>query len=471
MNDWSIEAAAEEVGERPAVVTDRETWTFADLAASTRRTAVALERVGVDFGAARDPAARPGRVMLIAENTIDTLLALYALFERGVPVMLVHPRSTAEERDALARSYPPSVRLDRAPTGCDGPAVRPALEVPAERDLAVFFTSGTTGRPKAVRLGRGAFAASARASAENLSWVDGDRWLAAIPIAHIGGLSIVTRCLLARRTVVLFSGRADPARLASRCERDAVTLISLVPTVLSRWLPAGPPSRVRAVLLGGAPAPAALRSAARRAGWPILATYGLTEACSQVTVQRLGEPTRDEDEDSGRPLPGTEVRIVDGRIHVAGPTLLSGYVSPVDGSEPERVDEWLDTGDLGQMTDDGRLIVLARREDLILTGGENVYPREVETALTDYPGVDEAVVFGLEDPEWGQVVAAVVVPETVDLDRLAVHARAVLAGPKRPRWWATAPRFALTPSGKVDRQQVIESARTRLRRLVAHGPQ
>ncbi len=473
---WSVEAAARTSPAQVALLTDGGAWTYRALAARVRGAARALAAAGVDFAAAGDPSADPGRVMMVAPSTVDTVVALLALFERGVPVMLVHPRSTTAERDALARAYPPAVRLDDGPppaTAAEtGPPPPPSI--PESRDLAVFFTSGTTGRPKAVRLSRGAFEASAAASARNLGWTPNDRWLLSIPLAHVGGLSILTRCLLARRAVVLLEGPNRQETLDRAAREHAVTLVSLVPTQLKRWLPSPPPPTLRAALIGGAPLPDGLRDVAVGAKWPILTTYGLTEACSQVTVQPyppsdLGAAVHRAagDGDSGRPLAGTEVAIRDGRIFVRGPTLLTGYLRSADGPPappPFDGEGWFDTGDLGHMTADGRLMVHARRQDLILSGGENVYPKEIESALMSQPAIEDAVVFGVDDAEWGQAVAAAVVAAgPLDLPALSLAMRTVLAGPKRPRYWAVFERFCLAPSGKIDRRAVIGEARGRLR--------
>ena len=276
-------------------------------------------------------------------------------------------------------------------------------------------------------------------------------------------MSILTRCLLARRTVVLADGSTAVEELDRTCRAHDVTLVSLVPTQLRRWLPRPAPPSLRVALIGGAPMSDGLRRSALDAGWPVLATYGLTEACSQVTVQRPGAT----ENDSGRPLLGTEVRVRDGRIQVRGPTLLTGYLASKDGIRPASpfdADGWFDTGDLGRLTGAGRLIVDARRHDLILSGGENVYPKEVESALLDQPGVADAVVFGIDDPEWGQVVAAAIVPTTseIDLRTLSLSMKRILAGPKRPRRWAVLDRFRLTPSGKIDRRGVVKEAAQRL---------
>ena len=243
-------------------------------------------------------------------------------------------------------------------------------------------------------LSRRAFVASAHASALNLGWAREDRWLTYLPLAHVGGLSVLTRCLLARSTAVLAPGRGA-RQLAAAVERHRITLLSLVPSLLERLLALEPrwllPDRVRAILVGGAALPDRLRYEAAARSWPVLATYGLTEACSQVTVQRYGGPGPREP-GAGAALPGTEIRIVDGSIHIRGPTLFSGYLPRDPQADPSPAG-WFDTGDLGTVDSAGRLSVLGRRDDMIVTGGENVSPSEVEAALLACPGVAAACVF------------------------------------------------------------------------------
>jgi len=253
-----------------------------------------------------------------------------------------------------------------------------------------------------------------------------------LPLAHVGGLSVLVRCLLARRPFVL--GRPD--RVAEDIARHHATIVSLVPTQLARLLDARwtPPPWLRIVLLGGAAAPASLLAHAAAAGVPVVTTYGLTEACSQVATQIPGASGAG----CGPPLPGVRVRIVDERIEIDGPTLFSGYLG-----EPPRAAGWFATGDFGRLDAAGNLHVLGRRTDLIVTGGENVYPAEVEAYL-DARGV-AACVFGMPDETWGEIVCAattgVVVAATL----------ADLAPWKRPRRWARVRELPLTPGGKPDR--------------------
>jgi O-succinylbenzoic acid--CoA ligase len=357
----------------------------------------------------------------------------------------------------------------------------------------VVFTSGTSGRPRAAILSRRALVAAARASEANLGWRDDDRWLLCMPLAHVGGLSIVLRCLLARRALVLApEGRFAPREMAEQVARDRVTLVSLVPTMLWRLLemepPWRPPDHLRAVLLGGAPADRRLLARAADRGVPVLTTYGLTEACSQVTTQPLGTSNRGE-LGSGRPVRGVELRLVgedgdsdapsgrSGTVEVRGATLFSGYLgsdsAPSSRSwDPFTADGWLRTGDVGRLDEDGFLHVLGRRDEMITSGGEKVHPQAVEEALESHPGVARACVFAVDDEEWGQVVAATLVatdagPPTGAELRDFVFRR--LPPHERPRLFCWVDSLALTASGKLDRRAVHSAHAARLGPLTGAG--
>jgi O-succinylbenzoic acid--CoA ligase len=346
----------------------------------------------------------------------------------------------------------------------------PPAEIQARRTLlargsdamAILFTSGSTGRPRGVELSRAAFLASAKASAGRLGWRDGDRWLCVLPLAHVGGISILTRCLAARRTIVL-ADRFDAAAVADLIAREEVTLASLVPTMLS-WLleledrdtRSSRFASLRAVLVGGAAAPDALWGEAIGRGMPVLETWGMTETCSQVATALPGGDPR-----APVPLDGWEVRSREGRLEVRGGALFSCYLE-ADGSRRPVDDEgWFRTGDTGRINADGSVTVLGRADEVILSGGENVEPAEVERFLESLPGIGRAVVAGIPDPEWGETVAAAL--ESLPgggRDSFASHAdlektiRAGLAPWQRPRTIVWMERFPETASGKVDRAEV-----------------
>jgi O-succinylbenzoic acid--CoA ligase len=241
----------------------------------------------------------------------------------------------------------------------------------------------------------------------------------------------------------------DARTVATLMRANDVTLASFVPIMLRRLLDLegeelALPSRLRAILVGGAHAPSALLARAAARGVPVLATYGLTEACSQVATQRHpGEPG------VGPPLPGVEVRIVDAEIEVRGPTLFDGYVGE---SAPISEGGWLRTGDLGSFDEGGNLHVGGRRDERIVTGGENVDPVEVEEVLLAHPQVRAACAFGVPDDAWGEVVGACVEAGAVSPDELVAHCRARLAPHKRPRRIAIVPSLPTTASGKPSRR-------------------
>jgi O-succinylbenzoic acid--CoA ligase len=272
--------------------------------------------------------------------------------------------------------------------------------LPARSDAAsIVFTSGTTAEPRAIELSRANHEAGARALGERLGLGPEDRWLACMPLHHVGGLAIVHRTMLYGSTLVVHEG-FDAARVREELASGGITHVSLVPTMLDRLLPLEAPD-LQALLLGGGPIPARQLEL----DLPIVATYGMTETGSAVVVD-------------GDPLPGVELRIADdGEILVRGPMVAA--------------DGWLATGDLGQISG-GRLTVHGRKADTIITGGENVAPVRVEQALEEHPGVAEAGVTGRPDPEWGEVVLAFVVGDAPE-DELLAHARERLARHEVPK--------------------------------------
>ena len=307
-------------------------------------------------------------------------------------------------------------------------------------------------------LTRRALVASAQASAANLGWHDDDCWLLALPLARVGGLSIVTRCLIARRAVALMPA-FDAAALPRWIDEHRVTLLSLVPTMLAQLLDRNanwrPPPRLRAVLLGGASASPKLLARATDRGIPLVITYGCTETCSQVVATPYAQRFDPTSAGAGRPLAGAEVRVDGERILVRGAMCMSGYL----GEAPLAPDDWFDTGDLGEFDAAGCLHLHARRTDLIVSGGENVYPAEVERMLEDCPCIEAAAVFGVPDETWGQIVAAVLVASApyehaLDAERenqLLQFLAGRLAVYKRPRRVVWARALPLAPSGKLDR--------------------
>jgi len=405
--------------------------------------------------------ADAGARLLLADDGLRGLAAAAAA-EAGAQA--AHwPLLLAAEELTSAASEPAAAAPDAPPV-----ASEPVVDLDAVH--SAIYTSGTSGRPKAALLTHGNLLASAVGSAFQIGVRAEDRWLAPLPLFHVGGLSILVRSAVAGTTALVHE-RFDEAAVSHALREERVTLASLVPAMLRRLLDhdeALPPypSSVRAVLIGGASAAPELLARAEERGLPVAPTYGLTEAASQVTTLAPDEARRHPGS-SGQPLLGVSLTIeVEGRaaapdevgeILVAGPTVSPGYLNRPPETRPGG---WLRTGDLGALDVEGRLTVADRRDDLVVSGGENVYPAEVEAALAAHPSVVECAVVGLADERWGQAVVAAIVsasgdlPDTAELESF-LHDR--LAGYKRPRrfelWDGPLPR---TASGKLLRRVVRE---------------
>jgi o-succinylbenzoate---CoA ligase len=411
-------------------------------------------------------------VAFVANNDESTVALLFALLERGITALPLHPRLTTGEQRSLvelvgARWLRPSDGGFRDVTSVVSAATTArdrsrSVATPRKPQLLVA-TSGSTGPAKLVQLSAEALEAAAQAATTHLAMTRLDRFLLSLNLAHIGGVSILLRCLLTEAAVVLGDPRLPAAELAELIEARGVTLASLVPTQLERLLSILPPPRpsaLRAVLLGGAHTPLRLLERARALGWPVLTTYGLSEAGSQVTTQPLADLTAmAAADDAGVALSGIEVKIEQGTICIRGRALFDGYY---DESEPAfDTDGWYRTNDNGMFAENGRLIPLGRRDDCIVTGGEKVAPLEVERAILREPSVHAAVVVPLPDDIWGQIVAAAIVLDSAATDwascveRIEAELAKNLAAYKRPRRWLRLRELPELPSGKLDRPAVV----------------
>ncbi len=372
------------------------------------------------------PAPAPGRAAAIpVREAVATIVRLWAAWEAGA---VAHPHDGR---------HPP---LHLPDVGHEGAHT-------------IVRTSGTSGRPRGVVLTEGNVAAAAAASRARLGTGAGDRWLLVLPLFHVGGLSVLWRSAAAGGAVVAHPA-FDPAAVAGALRSGEATVASLVPVMLHRVLDADPgPYPGPLVLLGGAAAPAALIERGLDAGLRVLASYGLTEACSQVATVAPGEE-RKALGTAGRPVDGMRVEIGEGgRIAIDGPAVSPGYAG-----EPARRGP-LPTADVGRFDGAGRLVVLGRADDVIVTGGENVHPLEVEELLARHPDVAEVAVFGLPDPVWGQRVAAAVVPKagrTLDGAAVAAWLASRAPGYLVPRAWRAVDELPRNRAGKVDRGALAE---------------
>jgi O-succinylbenzoic acid--CoA ligase len=407
-------------------------------------------------------AAQFGRWTLVPPNLRLGTEELGRLVAHADPALLLHDDAHAD----LARSVGVTTILAIDELARMEVATEPLPQAGAGDVLTLVYTSGTTGTPKAVELTNANYEAGADASIARLGCTPGDRWLAAMPMCHVGGLSIAVRCALAGMTMVQRPG-FDAAEVDRSLRHDRIGFVSLVPTMLARVLDAGSdvpyPSALKAVVLGGGRLPVALVERAQRASVPLVATFGMSETAAQVTTSRPGDASGHPGS-AGHPLDGVGIRIEApgsdgvGEILVRGAQVFRGYFRDPERTATALQGGWLHTGDLGRLDGDGRLWVEVRRTDLIVTGGENVNPEAVEDVLMSHPGVAEAAVYGVPDDEWGQrVTAAVVVREgvAVDGEELREWCRARLAAFQVPRAFVKVAELPRTASGKVRRVALL----------------
>jgi O-succinylbenzoic acid--CoA ligase len=436
LDDW-LAQRSQSCPERTALVADGSEVTYAELEAEATWVARRLIAHGVRRGSTVAMTMHPRR---------EQVVMVHALMKVGAILLPLGPRLSAEERAAVIAAEEPAVDLDDAGELTQTEADLPLL---GEHDMDAVachvMTSGSTGAPEPIGLTYGNFLWSAVASAFNIGVEPEDRWLCCLPLSHIAGLGIVMRSVIYGTTAVVHDG-FDVDRVAESLERDQITVVSLVATMLTRLLDAGADlSGPRALLIGGGPVPEEPLEEALGRGATVVQTYGLTETCSQVTTLAPADARRKLGS-AGRPLLTTHLRIQDGEILVQGPTVAPGRAD---------ADGWLHTGDLGRIDEEGFLYVEDRMDDLIVTGGENVVPAEVEKVLLRHPEVADAAVVGREDPEWQQAVTAIVVlrdGSEVSPDELRRHCAESLAGFKVPKRVELAAALPRTPSGKLMRR-------------------
>jgi O-succinylbenzoic acid--CoA ligase len=423
MESW-LARAARMHGGRAAVVTPAESLSYAELHA--RAAGVA--------GALRDRGVGPGDRVALALSSVDLVPALHACLLLGAVAVPIDLRLAAEERAA---------RQARARLVLEHPVIGSPIDGaydPAPSEIAtLMFTSGTTAGPKPVELSYDNWLWNALGSALALGLDPEERWLCPMPLAHVGGLSIQLRSAIYATTVVLHDRFDTELVLAALTDPGArVTLVSLVPTMLARLLDAGlrEPPTLRRVLLGGGQIAPALLARAAAAGVPVSPSFGMTETCSQVATD-------------GFALLGSELRIDgDGELLVRGRAVARGALSD---------DGWLHTGDLGELDDSGRLTIVGRKSDTIVSGGENVAPAEVEAALLEHPGVADVAALGRPDSEWGEAVVAQVVLRdgvAVAADELREHCLARLAPFKVPKRFEVVDQVPRGVTGKLLRREL-----------------
>jgi len=488
MQDWLTHRVASSPD--ALAVVDAETgreWTYRAFDAAVAETAGHLGALGVEPG---------DHVGVLMETRPAFLRLVFAVQRVGATLVPLNARLSADELESQRDAA--DVHLVVCEGDTEAKAVAASGNVPvasvdspednavaAFRDrsghvspksfaptdtLALMFTSGTTGDPKPVELTHANFLAAASASAFRLGVLPTDRWLCPLSMYHMGGLSIGLRSVLYGTTTVLQTGFDAERALSALAEYDC-TGVSLVPTMLKRMLGAEREfsDSLRFALVGGAPTPVDLRERSVDARVPVYPSYGMTETASQIATGTPDE-TADAPDSVGRPLVGYDVTVVGddgplppgevGAIHVDGPSVTPGYYGRPDANEDAFSAYGFDTGDAGFVDDSGRLHVLARQSDQILTGGENVHPSDVRAVLRDHPAVEDAAVVGLSDPEWGERVAALVVAnDDVTADELRAFCQDLLADYAIPRTVGFADSLPRTASGTVDREAVRDRLR------------
>lgn len=420
---------------RVAIHFDNRDYTFKELFELALRKAGYLQKLGVHKG---------DYVACLLKNHVDTAVFLVSLQLIGGIAVLLNNRLTAEElkwqlTDSKAnllitekvfvdKVHEVETRLESLTTvwkeTVDAvPFEEPTIleEIDLEAVCTVMYTSGTTGNPKGVLQTYGNHWWSATGSAFNLGVYEGDSWLCAVPLFHISGYSILMRSLIYGMKMVLHdSFQTD--KVIESIKSEKVTIMSVVTTMMSRLLEAlgdeKLPDTFRCMLLGGGPAPLPVLEKCVERNIPIYQTYGMTETSSQIvtlspeySIEKLGS--------AGKPLFPSRLKIVDsdgvevaayqsGEILVKGQNVTKGYLHRDHDYEQYFLDGWFKTGDIGYVDKDGFLFVQDRRSDLIISGGENIYPAEIEGVITSHPSIEDAGVIGIEDEKWGQVPVAFV---------------------------------------------------------------
>ncbi|WP_144513992.1 o-succinylbenzoate--CoA ligase [Bacillus sp. FJAT-22090] len=447
-------------------------WTFAQLSTKAIQFAEKLYTKGIEPGK---------RIAILASSNSQLVFVLHGCMQLGCELVMLNERLTEKELNyQLADSAADYLLVDDHAKR-DLPfahkwsfddierAERTAFEVEKEwvkeRTITIMYTSGTTGNPKGVRQSLENHVMNAMGSALNLGVQPNDCWLCTMPLFHISGFSILMRSVLYGMTVNLHS-KFDALTSIEEILSGTVTRMSVVAVTLERILTELEakdllfPDTFQSMLVGGGPVPLNYLERAIERNIPVLQTYGMTETASQTTtlpgedaIRKLGS--------AGKPLFFAEVRIEGkeevGEICIKGPHVTRGYVGAAESKNP-LIDGWLHTGDIGYIDTEGYLFVVDRRSDLIISGGENIYPAEIEQALVKHPAVKEAGVVGKEDDKWGQVpVAFLVLKGEVSEVELKEFMKSLVAPYKQPVSYYFVDQLPRNASNKLLRRKLSES--------------
>ncbi len=438
---------------------------------------LSLEAEGLACGLAGQ-GVRPGAVVaLLTTASIRAARMVYAARVLGLTMFPLDPAMAGERRNRLLSEVgcdllvidaeivdpPAGVKLTpftslSEPSATEGLAALGAAGTAADTQL-IIATSGTEGDPKGVMLSGRNLAASAAATIGLLRLRQNDLWLCCLPLFHIGGLSILYRCLDVGAGVLLHQG-FDAVAVWSDLQRHRVSHISLVPAMLAQLLDvardAPPPAGLAVVLLGGGPLDTKLAERAHAAGWPLCVSYGMSETAS-LCVYQDGASAGTVTGEVGLPLDGFELAISGrGRIMLRGSAVMQGYANP-DRSPGQGLLEggWFESGDLGELGESGRLRVLGRADDVLISGGRSIHPVEVEDLITACPGVDAVAVSGQADDHWGQILVALYMG-SVTAGQLEEWCRSNIPSSLRPRRFVVVAALPCNGMGKLDRRGLTE---------------
>lgn len=436
---------------RVALTYEDKSWTFHELFKDVLNAAGGLKNAGVEKG---------DRLSILSSSNPELVVAIHACWQMGCEIVLLNTRLSDEELAyQIGDAEPTHILVEESLQNRIGlhktihieGLFKPAsntIEVedewPLDRTMSIMYTSGTTGRAKGVRQTVLNHTTNATASAFNMGIQQDDIWLCTMPIFHISGLSILVRSVLYGMGVKLYS-KFDLFPIVDDLVTGKVTRMSVVSIMLEKILTEleerqeNVSPRLLTMLVGGGPVPSSYLERAMALGIPVLQTYGMTETASQTAtlapedaVRKLGS--------SGKPLYLSFIRIDqakkpfdEGEICIRGGHVTPGYIGHHANKSPQ-VDGWLYTGDIGYLDDEGFLFVIDRRSDLIISGGENIYPAEVENAILQHPMIREAGVCGMNDGTWGQIpVVFIVSDEEISLESLREFLQSKLAPYKMPK--------------------------------------
>ncbi|HJW03691.1 MAG TPA: AMP-binding protein [Azospira sp.] len=433
------------------LVTTAGSWRRSALLADSQALAAGLLAAG----------ATPGDIILAPFPAPELARLFFACARAGLALFPLDPAMPPERRQALLALTGPKGRLlDALPE--TGQAAQELVLTPtlpaAARPALIIATSGSEGLPKAVVLTHANLMAAADASASRIPLVPGDTWLACLPLHHIGGMSILSRCARSGATAQVLPG-FDPAAIAAALAEDHVTHLSLVPAMLARLLEAGvAPTGLKYVLIGGAALSASLFHRAMAAGWPLCVSYGLSECAAQVATWVHPAADQWQEGQVGPALPGfTSSLTAEGRLRLAGPQVMWGYLNPEGRPGQGLNDGALVTGDLASIGPDGSLALLGRADDMLVSGGVNVHPAEVEASLQAFPAIadlKDLAITALPDPVWGDLLVALAVGGAEQHAPLLAWCREHLPGPRRPHRILAVPQLPRNPMGKLQRSQL-----------------